>query len=259
MKTMRYSRKPRFLTPLLAMALAVPAYAAAGSDDLSVGLGLGGGWSPEYRGADSYKAEGLPWIQAKKGRLSINPVTGLSYDLIKGENWKLAPTLTYAKGRENSGALSQFENVHGSVLAGVIASWTPGAWQMNGDVTGPVSGDLEGLRVRGYVRYRGKITNRLHFAAGPGLSWGDDRWNRALFDVSAADAARSGIRRYQAEDDYVQGSLNGRLTYMVTRKFSVSTVARYSRLFGDAADSPIVEDIGDADQWHGSLAINYQF
>ncbi|HEA52178.1 hypothetical protein LCGC14_0824350 [marine sediment metagenome] len=122
-----------------------------------------------------------------------------------------------------------------------------------------VSGDLDGLRVRSYLRYRGKITDRLRFAVGPGASWGNDRWNQALFDVSAADSTRSGIRRYRAEGDYIRGSLNGRLTYLVTRHFSVSTVARYSRLFGDAADSPVVQDVGDANQWHGSLAINYQF
>tara|TARA_R110002111_G_C6001497_1_gene373211 strand:+ start:1210 stop:1470 length:261 start_codon:yes stop_codon:yes gene_type:complete len=82
---------------------------------------------------------------------------------------------------------------------------------------------------------------------------------QALFDVSAADSARSGIRQYRADGEYIRASLNSRLTYLVTDKLSVSTIARYSRLFGDAADSPVVEDVGDANQWHGSLAINYQF
>ncbi|OHY82915.1 MltA-interacting MipA [Marinobacter sp. AC-23] len=244
--------------------LAGPVLAATDSQqtepsEWSVGLGVGGGWSPEYLGADTYKAEGLPWIQARKGQLSINPVTGISYDFLKSERWKLGPALSYARGRENSGALTQFEDVHGSLLAGAIASWTSGQWQINGDIAAPVSGDLDGVRVRGYLRFCGKITNRLLYAAGPGVSWASNRWSRALFDVSIEDAARSGLRPYRAEGEYVQGSMNGRLTFLVTRKFSVSTVAQYSRLFGDAADSSIVEDVGDANQWHGSLAINYQF
>lgn len=250
--------------PAATAILAAPVLAAPGStqaepNEWSVGVGAGGGWSPEYRGADDYKAEGIPIIIARKGRLSINPVTGVSYDLLASESLKLAPTLSYAKGRDNTGALESFEDVHGGVMAGVVASWTTGSWQLNGDVSAAVSGDLDGVRARGYLRYRGKITDRLLFAAGPGVSWGNNRWNQALFDVSAEDAARSGLRAYRTEGEYVQSSMNGRLTFLVTRKLSVSTVAQYSRLFGDAADSPIVEDVGDANQWHGSVAINYQF
>lgn len=245
--------------PILAAMFAVPAMAASNGSEWSVGLGLGGGWSPEYRGADSYSAEGLPWVQVEKGRLSVNPVTGLSYDLLASERWTLAPTISYAKGRENTGALANFEDVHGGLMAGVMLNWTSNHWQLNGDIAAPVSGDIEGVRARGYLCYRGQITKRLLFATGPGASWGNDRWNQALFDVSARDAARSGLSTYTADNDYLRASMNGRLTYLVTRQLSVSTVARYSRLLGDTADSPIVSTVGDANQWHGSLAINYQF
>lgn len=250
------------IVPTAAVMLAGPAFSAPGgasSGKWSVGMGAGGGWSPEYRGADGYKAEGLPFITARKGQLSIDPVTGVSYDLLASKNLKFAPTLSYAKGRDNTGALENFEDVHGGAMAGVLASWNVGSWQLNGDVSAAVSGDLDGVRARGYLRYRGQIGNRVLFAAGPGVSWGNNRWNQALFDVSSKDAARSGIRAFQTEGEYLQSSMNGRLTFLVTRKLSVSTVAQYSRLFGDAADSPIVEDVGDANQWHGSLAINYQF
>lgn len=249
----------RLLVPLAATSILASVNAAAASDEWSVGLGAGGGWSPEYRGADTYKADGIPWIQAKKGRVSIDPVTGVSYDLLASKRWKLAPMISYAEGRDNSGALNNFEDVHGSVIAGVIYSWTSGSWQIAGDVAAPVSGDLEGVRVRSYLRYSGRLAERWFFAAGPGATWGDNRWNRTLFDVSAVDAARSGLNSYRADGDYIQGNINGRLTFMVTHKLSVSTVARYSRLFGDALDSPIIDDVGDPNQWHGSMAINYQF
>lgn len=250
---------PAAVVMLAGSAVAAPGSEQAGPGEWSVGVGAGGGWSPEYRGADDYKAEGLPIIIARKGRLSINPVTGVSYDLLASENLKLAPTLSYAKGRDNTGALENFEDVHGGAMAGMVASWKTGSWQLNGDVSAAISGDVDGVRARGYLRYRGKITDRLFFATGPGVSWGNNRWNQALFNVSVEDAARSGLRAYRAEGEYIQSSMNGRLTLLVTRKLSVSAVAQYSRLFGDAADSPIVDDVGDANQWHGSLAFNYQF
>lgn len=245
--------------PLATVALVGSVQAGTASDEWSVGLGLGGAWSPEYRGADSYEVKALPWFQVRKGRFSLNPVTGLSYDLLASESWTLAPTLSYAEGRDNTAALEDFEDVRGSLMAGFLVSWESGHWQWNGDIAGPVTGDLEGVRARGYLRYRGQITDRLKFAVGPGASWGSDRWNQSLFDISAEDAASSGLKRYHAGGNYIQGSMNGRLTYLLTRQLSVSAVTQYSRLLGDAADSPIVDETGDANQWLGSLAINYRF
>lgn len=246
------------VVPLAMTALAGPTQAAGADDEWSVGLGVGAAWSPEYRGADRNDWEALPWIQANKGRLSLDPVEGLSYDLLAEENWTLAPTLSYARGRDNTGALDDFDDVHGSLMAGFLASWTHGPWQLNGDIAGPVTGDLEGVRARGYLRYRGQFSQRLKFAVGPGATWGNGRWNQALFDVSARDAANSGLQRYHAGGSYIRSSMNGRLTFLLTRKLSVSAITRYSRLMGDAADSPIVDDVGDRNQWLGSLALNYQ-
>lgn len=260
MKVMKNSTQlmSSLVMPLAMLAMAGSVQAAAASNEWSVGLGVGAAWSPEYRGADSHEWKALPWIQASKGRFSLGPVEGLSYDLLAGENWTLASSLSYARGRDNTGALDDFDDVHGSLMAGFLASWTNGPWQLNGDIAGPVTGDLEGVRARGYLRYRGQFTKRLRFAVGPGATWGNGRWNQALFDISAKDAASSGLKRYHAGGDYIQGSMNGRLTYLLTRKLSVSAVTQYSRLVGDAADSPIVDDVGDNNQWLGSLAINYQ-
>lgn len=103
------------------------------------------------------------------------------------------------------------------------------------------------------------MTQQLVYAFGPSVTWGNKDWNQVLFGVNASDASRSGLRRYQTDGDFLAGSMNARLSYLLTPRFSVSAVTRYSRLTGDAADSPIVADVGDADQWHGSLAVNYRF
>lgn len=42
-------------------------------------------------------------------------------------------------------------------------------------------------------------------------------------------------------------------------RWSVTAVAGVSRLIGDAADSPIVEDLGDATQLTGALLLGYGF
>ncbi|PSF05024.1 MipA/OmpV family protein [Marinobacter fuscus] len=250
-----------FTAPVLvaAMALAPLGAQAADSDDLSVGLGIGGGLTPEYRGADSYEGKAIPWVEARKGRVAIDPVQGLRVDMLTGQNWSVAAAVSYARGRDNTAALAEFEDVDGSVMAGALFSWKPGSWQLTGDIGAPVSGDLEGVRVRGYLRYRGALSQQWVYAFGPSFTWGNKDWNEMLFNVSAKDATRSGLSQYQTDGSYFAGSMNARLTYLLTPKLSVSAVTRYTRLTGDAADSPIVADVGDANQWLGSMAVNYRF
>lgn len=44
-----------------------------------------------------------------------------------------------------------------------------------------------------------------------------------------------------------------------TERWSMTAVAGVSRLIGDAADSPIVDALGDATQLTGALLLGYEF
>lgn len=232
---------------------------ASAEDDWQVMAGLGVGIAPEYRGADSYAAIPLPYFSVSKGRFFADILRGIGWKVIQTENWTLAPTISYARGRDNEGAISAFDDVSDSAMAGVLLNWQSGHWELDSDLATPVTGDLEGWRLRSYVRYRARITERLSYAIGPGATWADSDWNDSLYGVSAADAARSGLDAYRADDSHFRTSLNGRLSYYLTRKLNVSLIARYSRLYGDAADSPIVKDVGDANQLFGSVLATYKF
>lgn len=238
---------------------AKPDSAESSEDDWRITAGLGGGIAPEYRGADSYKAIPVPYLSVKKGRFFVDVLKGIGWNVIQTGHWTLAPTISYAEGRDNEGAISDFDDVNGSAMAGVLLNWQSGHWELDSDLATPVTGDLDGWRLRGYVRYRARITERLSYAVGPGATWADSDWNEALYGVSAADAARSGLDAYRADDSHFRTSLNGRISYYLTRKLNVSLIARYSRLYGDAADSPIVKDVGDANQLFGSVLATYKF
>jgi MipA family protein len=43
------------------------------------------------------------------------------------------------------------------------------------------------------------------------------------------------------------------------RNRAVAVFGTYARLLGDAADRPIVDDVGDANQFFTDALINYQF
>lgn len=54
-------------------------------------------------------------------------------------------------------------------------------------------------------------------------------------------------------------SIAGALTYQMTERVQIGLVARYARLLGDAADSPIVDEEGDPNQFFGGLLVGLVF
>lgn len=198
-------------------------------------------------------------VSGQQRGIFANPVSGIGYNVVSTRNLTVAPIVAYAFGRDNTGAISRFEDVDGGLVGGFKLAWTEYPLQLQADVVTPVTGDLDGVRVRGYLRYLGQLNDRVSYGFGPDITWGSSAWNRALFEVSAADSARSGVATYKADGSFVRPGVNGRLTYSLTSQVSVSGIARYSRITGNAADSPIVDELGDASQWFGSIVVDYKF
>lgn len=272
----RYSRYlSRPLTAVIAGLCCAPLLAqTSGSDSLDRSFSLGadglkGEWRvtagagvgvlPDYVGADSYRALPLPFVDARKGRFFASVLEGVGWEVFRSEHWRVAPAVSYAGGRDDEGALSDFDQVDGGAMAGILITWRDGPWVVDADLGAPVSGDLEGWRARGNLLYRSPVGERWSFAAGPGVSWASEDWNEVLFQVSPEDSARSGIATYQPDGDYLDAHFSGRLSYRLSHRWSVSLMARYTRLLGDAADSPIVDDEGDAHQWFGGALVSYRF
>lgn len=257
----------------LALACAsVQVFAQSGSDRMdgssgmegpdngaSARVGLGGGWRPEYRGADDYEATPLPLIDVRSGRVYFSTLDGLGWNVIDRGGVTVGPFVTYADGRDDTGAISKLDDIDGGAMAGVTAAWRQGSWRMEAEVATPVSGDLEGVRVRAGLRYRGHIGSRWIYAAGPRLTWGNGAWNDALFSVSSSESARSGLPAYDADGSYYAADVSARLSYRITSSWSITGLARVGRIFGDASDSPIVDDAGDATQALGGVLIGYRF
>ena len=64
---------------------------------------------------------------------------------------------------------------------------------------------------------------------------------QSYFGVSAEQAANSGLSRYEAKSGIKDIGLGLGLDYTPYRNWSVTGGYGYSRLQGDAADSPIVQ------------------
>ena len=95
------------------------------------------------------------------------------------------------------------------------------------------------------------------FSIGPRLTWSDDRYQEAWFGVTPDAALTSGLPAYDPGGGVqAYGAAASFLTQLGPR-WGIYTYAKYDRLTGDAADSPIVRQLGSRDQFSGGIALTY--
>lgn len=96
-------------------------------------------------------------------------------------------------------------------------------------------------------------------SVGPRLTLADDNYNAAYFSVASQDAAASGLPAYTAEGGAQAVGMVIGYTRQLSSRWGIYSYAKYDRLIGDAAESPIVRQLGSRDQFSGGLAVTYTF
>lgn len=80
-----------------------------------------------------------------------------------------------------------------------------------------------------------------------------------FFGISALQSAQSGIAQYEAGSGFKDAGSSIMADYAITRDWAGFATIRYKRVLGDAADSPIVTDLGSRDQAAAGIGIKYRF
>ncbi len=101
--------------------------------------------------------------------------------------------------------------------------------------------------------------DRTIFSVGPRLHFADDAFENAYFGISPAASARTGILVYRPGGGlYAVGALTS-IVHQLSPTWGVAAYAGYDRLIGGAADSPVVQRFGSADELSAGIGITYSF
>lgn len=103
------------------------------------------------------------------------------------------------------------------------------------------------------------VADRLRGEGRVSATWASGDYMGNWFSVNQRDAARTGLDDYDADEGFKDLTLSGTLTWTFLDSWSLSGIASYSRMFGDAEDSPIVDEAGDANQLRAGLLASYKF
>ena len=235
-------------------------------------LGLGLGVAPDYIGSNDYAAIPLPAFSFQVGGKTVKSAgPGVEVNLGSDRGLSFGPVLRYGFGRNDGGKVA--DSVVALTAPVRAAPELGGFVQMAipiGDPAGGVFGNgrvsvMQGLGnghqgtvVEGSLGVV-KIAPSWKFGGGLSATWGSDSYQQAFFDVSAADAAATGLSPYSADAGLVSVGLSGFASRDLTAQLSLNMFASVSKLTADAADSPLVARRGTEVQAVAGLALTYRF
>lgn len=233
--------------------------------DFTFDLGGGGVFRPEFEGADEYEIDPIPAFDIRyRDWVFLSTNRGLGLDLIQDEQqvWRAGPIVNYRRPREedDSGALRGLGDVEGTVEAGGYVEYTPSPFGGKIEVRNGFGGH-QGILVDIGVSYREKFGADEEWLVnlGPGATWASDDYMESYFGISSYQSSRSGYDSFDADAGFKDVSFGAALSYSPLPFVALTGFANYERLLGDAADSPLVDEGGSANQVTVGVTMTFRF
>jgi len=239
-----------------------------GDDDRwSFNLGAGAMYRPDYEGSDDYEVRGLPIIGVNYRDIVVLRGPSLMIDVIQmtgtglAENLSFGPLVKFDSGREadDNPILRNLGDIEDGALAGVFVGYELGPVDFQLTVAQDATSRHEGLIAEIQAGYGFMLAQRLRAQLEISSTWSNEDYTQAYFGITADQAHASGLRQFTAESGVKDAGASVSLHYLMSERWSVSGRFAYRRLLGDAADSPLVEDEGSANQASAALFVSYQF
>jgi MipA family protein len=276
LRTHHVSLSERILTvqnPCLPIASAMLFIFSSSLQARDISVGLGAGIAPEYEGAKKYKV--IPFaalqIEDEWGSVSLRG-PGIEVDLVPSRKLDAGPVVRYNFGRKggiSDPAVRLLPRVSGSVEAGgfvgtglplsVLGSDDPAILTVRVSAVTDVGSGHKGALYDGSIGFVRPFGDAVTVIGSLTATYASTNYMQAFFGVAAAGAAASGLAAYTPSSGLKDISATLVANTKLGGKWSVITVASYSRLVGDAAKSPIVTTTGSRNQAFGGVALSYTF
>lgn len=243
------------------MVLALPA-AAQDEGSVRTRVGLGPNIYPSYPGSDSYDVG--PMIEFERAR--GNEVFGFEaaddsfgFNLFDTGTVAIGPVVNFEGARTSQDVGTTLPKVKFSLEPGVSATVTASdSIRLRAEVRKGVTGH------KGWIGHAGadfvmRDGDNWLFSIGPRVTWSDGKYQDAWFGVAPADAAAAGLPAYDADGGIQAYGATASFLTQLGPRWGIMTYAKYDRLTGDPANSPIVRTYGSRNQLSGGIGLTYVF
>ena len=242
------------------------------TDEVLVGItnlriGAGPVLKPDYTGSNEYKISLFPLLsfryrdilQFDNNRLRVN-IFG-SESIIPTENFTAGPSFSVDFGRnENANpALEGLGNIGTSGELGIFASYKFGPTRLRLRMRRNITDSNSGMRIAGDFRVVVYNKGKTTMVGAISSSWGDSDHMEKFYGITPEQSLRSGLPVFQPSSGILDARIQFGINQQISSKWAAIIYTNYTRLFGDAADSPIVEQSGSSNQFIGGVFAVYSF
>ncbi|TDJ71741.1 MAG: MipA/OmpV family protein [Proteobacteria bacterium] len=227
-------------------------------------LGIGLAAVPDYEGSEDYQGVPVPIVRVDWRSRRYVAFTGTRFraNLLSGfKKWQAGPMLNYNPGRDDvdNDRVDALRDIDNTIEGGGFVIFDAGKWETHLQFLTDVDDEHDGSLATFRQSYKRPLKNRRLLTLNFSLTYADDDYMETFFGIDTNNAARSGLRTFEAEADFKDVEVSVAFLRNVSKRWNIAYSLGYKRLLGDAADSPVVDDEGSADQFFGAIIGSYTY
>lgn len=234
------------------------------SGDWYVTLGASGFSAPKFEGGAENKLQWAPVIsfgkQGPQPRFTSRNDSA-SFSMLDQGAFRAGLVGRFVPKRDGDtdSALRGLYPVKWGVEAGAFAEVYPTDWlRARAELRQGIrahSGLIADTAIDAYV----DILPDLRLSGGPRATWATSDYFETYYGVDANESAASGLSQYDPGSGLKSVGAGAALTWQATPNLTASSFLEYKRLKGPAADSSLVRERGDPNQWTIGVSMSYKF
>jgi MipA family protein len=244
----------------LLLTSAPSALAQDGEEPRRTRIALGAQVVPSYPGSDNVSFRPLVDISRARGTEQFEfeaPDESFGFPVLRLERLTVGPVLNFQGGRSADDVGVDLPKAGFTVEPGVFVQYNLSERVRLRSELRKGLGGHEGWIGNVGADFVARRADDWLLSAGPRVTFADETYNRSYFSVAAGSP--SGLPPFTAGGGLQ--SVGATLGYVrqITHRWGMYSYAKYDRLVGDAADSPITRVVGSRDQISGGLGLTYTF
>ncbi len=228
--------------------------------DLSIGVGPV--YRPDYFGSDDYEFRPDPEVYVKFRNFVFLDNDGADFALFGFSGFSFGPSFRVVGDRDEDDniALAGLGDIdHTFEVGGFAATKFVDRFLFRAKVRKGVVGGHDGLIVDATGTALLFRVGRLSTSISGQAAWIGDRYADTYFSVTPAQAVASGLSEYDAGRGMrdVGGSFNAYIN--IGKRWSLNPYVSYRYIFDNIADTPIIDQFGDRNQYAVGFHLMRQF
>ena len=218
--------------------------------------------SPKFEGGRSYQVTGFPFVApevlAESSVIQIKGADDVRFRVLQFGGFEFGPVAGYRFGRDEDDAarLDGLGDIDGGLVLGGFATYRTGPLAFSVSYHHQATGDDTGGLVRFGAEHVTRPSAGFKLTTHLGANYATEDYMTSFFGVSGAQSISSGLLEFRPDAGFKDVYVGATASIDLTDRWTLLLLGRYSRLVGDAADSPIVET---ENQFYGGAALSYKF